>query len=332
MTRATSRRLGSGLAAALVSLLLAGCAAVVGVNDPPTAGVRGALEPGRAQSIAAEVLDTATKAAAAPGADGDALRTAAYTGDALTAAQADAKLAPTMDQAAKEARTVTADAPTVLAVSRGFSYPRSMIVQTTRVASGLPVLSYLVTPDARTPYRIAAMTPMLPSATVPAFESLARGSQPLGDGSALAVKPEELAKLYAASLGFPAPAAPASSPFADDTFAAGLKANAGKQNQGLDGIGSFTQQHEPKDVTGGLRVAGDKGALVFLVLERRDTFLNKTQGTLTPSPQFTTLSGVSTIKTEANLQTLEFVAFFVPNQGAAVVVGADEHLVAASGG
>lgn len=331
MTARLGRRLGAGIGAGLLAVSLAGCAAVAGVSDPPTATVGGAVDPARAQSIAAQVLTTAAKAVAAPGADGDALREAAYTGDALVAAKADAKLDPTVDQAAKDAKTLTPAAPVVLAVSRGLDYPRSMIVQTTRASSGLPVLSYLVTPDVRTPYKIAAMTPMLPSATVKAFEPLTQGSKPLGDSAGLTTKPEELAKLYAASLAYPAPPAGAAPPFAEDTFAAAVRKNADAQKQGLGGVGTFTQQHQPKDVIGGLRVAGGKGALVFVVLDRVDTLLNKTQGTLTPSAQFTALSGLTTVKAEADLTTLEFVAFAVPDQGPAVVVGADEHLVAASG-
>ena len=98
----------------------------------PPATVGGAVSGTRAQSIAAQVMDTAQKAAAAPGADGDTLRDAAYTGDALTAAKADAKLAGTLTQDQKDALALTPAAPVVLAVSNGLSYPRSMVVQTTR--------------------------------------------------------------------------------------------------------------------------------------------------------------------------------------------------------
>jgi len=67
------------------------------------------------------------------------------------------------------------------------------------------------------------------------------------------------------------------------------------------------------------------------VLDRTDTLLNKTPGTLKPSAPFTALTGLSTVKAEAQLRTLEFVAFLVPDAGQVVVVGADEHLYAASG-
>jgi len=331
MSLPLGRRFVTGLAAGLLGASLTGCAAVAGVSDAPTATVGGAVRSAQAQAIAAQVVGDSARAAAAPGPEGDALRASAYTGDALEAAKADARLTPTLSEETRDTRTLTARAPAVLAVSRGPAYPRSMVVQATRARSGLPVLYLLMTPDVRTPYRIAASTPMLPSASVKAFDPVAQGSTGLGDGSGLVIKPEELARLYAASLAFPAPAPEPDAPFAADSFATGLRASATSQNQGLGGIGTMTQQHEAKDITGGLRVKGEAGALVFAVLDRKDTVLNKTQGTLTPSPQFTALTGLSTVRAEAHLQTLELVAFFVPDAGKAVVVGAEEHLYAASG-
>lgn len=328
-----SRRLATGLGACLLALpSLAGCASVAGVEDPPTATVGGAVLSSRAQAIAAQVIDTAEKAAAAPGPQGDPLRTAAFAGDALAAAQADAKLASTMTPDTRASRALTPTKPVVLAVSRGLAYPRSMVVQTTRATSGLPVLYLLTTPDVRTAYRIAASAPMLPSATVKAFDPVAQGSLPLGDGSGLAVTPQALTAAYAASLAFPAPPPAANAPYAADSFAAGIRASASSQSQGMSGMGAFTQQHAPKDVPGGLRVAGGKGALVFTVLDRVDHLRNLSQGTLTPSPRFTALTGLTTVRTEATLRTLEFVVFFVPDAGQAVVVAAEEHLVGATGG
>ena len=43
------------------------------------------------------------------------------------------------------------------------------------------------------------------------------------------------------------------------------------------------------------------------------------------------LTGLSSVKAEATLDTLEFVVFVIPQSGQAQVVGAQEHLVAASG-
>ena len=334
--RSRNRRILGGLGAGLLSLSLAGCATIVGVTDAPTATVGGALPSSQAQAIATQVVAAAEKATAAPGAEGDAVRATAFSGMALTAASADAKLAATVSAEVKNARTLTASPPVVLAVSRGLDYPRSMVVQTTRAQSGLPVLHLLTTPDVRTSYRIAASTLMLPSAAVKAFDKVAQGSPVLGDGSSLAVRLEDLTKRYAASLAFPAAASPTDAPptdapFSDDTFATGVRASAVSQSQGLANIATLTQQHDLADVIGGLRVAGGKGALVFTVLDRRDSVVNKPGAVVTPLPAFTALTGLTTVTTEASQHTLEFVAFFVPERGQAVVVGAEEHLVAASG-
>jgi len=331
MRQRGASRLVVALVAGALSALLTACAGLAGVSDAATQTVGGAVRPTQAQTIAAKVIGESERAAAAPGPEGDALRAEAYTGDALVAATADAKLAATLSAQVRGARTSATSPPVVLAVSRGPSYPRSMLLQTTRAQSGLPVLHLLSTPDVRTPYRIAASTPMLPSASVRAFEPVTQGSTALGDGSGLVRRPEELAQAYAASLAFPAPAPAADRPFAPDTFAAGVAAGASSQNQDLGGVGTFAQQHEAKDITGGLRVRGNAGALVFAVLDRTDTLLNKTPGTLKPSAPFTALTGLSTVKAEAQLRTLEFVAFLVPDAGQVVVVGADEHLYAASG-
>ncbi|MEP6629476.1 MAG: hypothetical protein ABJA89_03350 [Lapillicoccus sp.] len=332
MTRPTTR-LTAALGAVALAAGLSGCASIAGVTDAPTATVGGALAASQAQALAAQVVQTAQKAAAAPGADGDALRDTVYTGDALVAAKADAKLAPTLTQEQKNALTLTAAAPTVLAVSSGEAYPRVMVVQTTRATSGLPVLSLLTTPDARTPFKIAVGAPMLPSSEVPAFDQLTQGAPVLGDdATGLATDPEKLLAAYAASLSFPAPAAAAADPpFGDDAFAARLRQSAKAQNDALSGVGTFTQQHQAKDVVGGLRLAGGKGALVFAVMTRKDTLLNRTQGTITPSPQFQALTGLTSIKAEAVQDSLELVLFVVPDSGRAQVVGAEEHLVSASG-
>jgi hypothetical protein len=331
MTRAQAR-LRAALGAVALTVTLSGCAAIAGVTDAPTATVGGAVSGPRASAIAAQVVQTAEQAAAAPGPEGDPLRDKAFTGDALVAAKADAKLAGTLSQDQKDALALTSTAPVVLAVSNGESYPRTMVVETTRAKSGLPVLSFLTTPDARTPFKIAASAPMLPSAQVPAFDQLAQGAPALGDDPrGLAVDPRKLLAAYAASLAFPAAAPAAEPPFTDDAFAAKVKEAAKAQSDALAGVGTFTQQHQAKDIVGGLRLAQNEGALVFSVLERKDTLLNRTQGTVTSSPQFQALTGLSTVKAEATQTSLEFLLFVVPESGQSQVVGAEEHLVSASG-
>ena len=133
--------------------------------------------------------------AAAPGAEGDTLRDAAYTGDALTAAKADAKLAGTLTQDQKDALALT---PGRAGGARRVQRPELPEVDGrpdhARRSPACPVLSLLVTPDVRTPFKIAASAPMLPATEVPAFDQVTQGAPSLGDDAAgLAVEPAKLA-------------------------------------------------------------------------------------------------------------------------------------------
>ena len=67
------------------------------------------------------------------------------------------------------------------------------------------------------------------------------------------------------------------------------------------------------------RVAGP-GALILV-----------NHGSINVSDPFKALTGLSSVKAEAMLDTLEFVVFVIPNTGQAQVVAAQEHLVAATG-
>lgn len=318
--------------AAVLTGLLSACGALVGLGPVPTGSVGGAVDASRARMIAARVVAAAVKADATPTSAGDAARRLVYTGDALAAATADARLAATTDAKTRDERVLTSAPPIVLAVSRGLTYPRTMVVQTTRAKSGLPVLYLLTTPDVRTPYQIASSAPMLPGASVKIFDPLTQGSLPLGSGTGLSVAPMALTTAYAASLAFPPQAGRATTPTVpNDSFAQGVRASAGNQSKGMNGIGTFTQVHTAKDVVGGLRVIGGAGALVFVAMNRSDSFLNRTTGTLKPSKQFTALTGLKSVTSEANLSTLEIVVFAIPDAGPAVTVAADEHLYAASG-
>ena len=330
MTRDQLRRVATPTAVVLLCAALAGCASVVGVSDAPAGTVGGVLQPKRAEAIAAQVIEDATRSAASPGPEGDALREVSHTGDALTAARADARLAVTVSQEVRDARLLTSAPPVVLAVSRGLGYPRSMVVQTTIARSGLLVLYLLTTPDVRTPFKIAARAPMLASASVRAFDPLAQGSPGVGDGSGLAVEPDRLTSAYAASLGYPPSAATGAEPFARDSFAAGVRAVAQSQNEGLNGALTYTQAHSPKAVAGGLRVAGDRGALVFTVLERQDTFVNTSPTPFAPSAAFTALTGARTVPGAGPGAERGVRHLLHPGQLPAVAVGAEQHLYAAS--
>ena len=185
----------------------------------------------------------------------------------------------------------------------------------------------------RTPFKIAASAPMLPATEVPAFDQVTQGAPSLGDDAAgLAVDPEKLVGAYAASLAYPA-AGCVRLTSRSPTTPSRARSRRPRRTRPTRSPASarFTEQHVAKDVAGGLRLAGDRGALAFAVMERKDTVLNKTSGTINVSEPFKVLTGLSSVKAEATLDTLEFVVFVIPNSGQAQVVAAQEHLVAATG-
>jgi hypothetical protein len=328
MTRTTARL---SVVAAL-SLALTGCGvgtALVGVHDAPAQVTTTApISPDSAEAIATRVLTRAAEAAAAKPADAQELRTAALTGSALAVANAAAKL-ETGAVAGPAPLTRTAP-PKVLAVSRGTAWPRLILVQSA-TAEGGAVLNLLVSPDAKTPFRLSAAAPMQPGASVAALDSLNAGSPVVTTGSQLPVQPAELLTEYAASLAYPKPVA-AKDVDASDPFTAAIRAHAGEQAKTFGKLAALKQVHavEP-DSTVAIALRGG-GALVFGLLERTDTItLGKGGKSLTPSADFQRLVGKKTLKKSAVLKTYETVVFTVPADGKASVVAVDEVLFSAKG-
>src|ERR1019366_941118 len=110
----------------------------------------------------------------------------------------------------------------LLAVSRGFGFPRFIVAQTVAFQGSLPILHLLTCPDAATPYRIAMSAEMVPPATVKPFDPLSHGSPLVNDGAGLAVAPAALLKAYAAWMAFPAKSV-ITPPFAADSFSSQLR-------------------------------------------------------------------------------------------------------------
>jgi hypothetical protein len=324
-------RVGALVAGLTGALALSGCgagAAVVGLEEPPpqvhtTAAMTGPA----AEAVAARVLREATAAAQAQGAQGKALREKALTGPALVAATAASR---TPSPTATRDPVSRPPEPTVLAVSRGTGWPRVMLVQT-RVDGGRTGLALLTSSGARAPYRLAASAPMLPGESIPALDPRGDGSPLVTDGEGLPVAPGELLKEYAAGLGYPKPA---STPHVDvtDAFSSMVRQNAAAQARALGPLGSLSQRHTglPK-ATVALRLAGG-GAVVFAAMERVDVLTLGPKGkSLTPSKDFTELSGRKALTKRAVLTTLETVVLVVPEVGKAQVVAADEQLLSARG-
>ncbi len=321
-------------AAALVTVgALSGCAPVdgaLGIHDAPTvAATHGALPQGRAEDLAADLFRAKAKATA-PGESGVTARKAVYDGVALTAANAEAKLADTLSAQVRAELKSTGDAPEILAVSTGTAYPRQIIARTTLAKSGLPVLHLLVAKSLRSPYQLVASARMVPGSAVSPFDAITDGSAPIGDGAGLVISPDEILKTLPASLNYPTPA-DRDPRVGEDPWTTQLLASVRDKAKALKALATISQTHVSRGVLGGLRSAPGHGALVFVALEREDVLLNRTGATITPTKAFTALSTVTSVKSEAATKTLEFLVLQVPETGTASVVAASEQLFAAEG-
>jgi hypothetical protein len=321
---------------ASAAVALSGCAAVgpvVGLHDAPAAVTATApLTPSHARDIVSRAFTAASQAASTTGAAADKARATAYTGPALTAATARSGLDSVQPGQGGSSPALSPSQPGLLALSRGFGWPRAMVAQTVPSGGSLPVLHLLTSPDAVTPYRITASATMLPNSTVRRFDPLPQGSRLLADGTDLAVAPTALVTQYAGSLSFPARRV-ADPAYTADPFAGQVRQSATTQAASVAVQSGFTQRHEavPGSTYAVEQAAG--GALVFSVLKRTDTFTVKKGQSLTAPKEFTALvPGRTRITSRATMTTLEFAVFAVPaSSGDATLVAASEQLVSAAG-
>ena len=332
LTPALTRRRSVAAGLVVGVLALTGCGAgsgLVGVHDAPTQVTTTApISSENAQAIATRVLAQVDEAAAATPADAQRLRTQALTGSALAVANAASRLET--DTAPTTAPLTRTEPPKVLAVSRGTSWPRFILVQSA-TAEGGAALNLLVSPEARTPFRLEAFAPMQPGASVAALDPLAAGSPVVSSGAQLPVQPAELLTEYAASLTYPKPV-PAKDVDATDPFGTAIRAHAAEQARTFGALATLKQVHAVQpDNTVAIALRGG-GAVVFGLLERTDTItLGKGGKSLTPSTDFQRLVRKKVLTRSAVLKTYETVVLTVPPEGKATVVAVDEVLFSAQG-
>ena len=296
--------------------------------EPTTVG---AESPDQASAIAAKVIADSTAAVQLGGPEGQAARDAVFMGHALTAANAENQLLAVQTPEQKEATALTDTAPAVLAVSQGADYPRAMLVQTTRRQSGFPVLTLLVAPDAQHGYHVAASATLLSSAYVAGFGPVRYGSPWLADASrGLGSGGEAVFAEYARVLGYPAPQT-GEVAFTNDSFASSVRDAAANQASGLGSAVTYTQTHTYQGIAGGFGLSDNGGSLVFVVLDRADTFKENSADAVNAPPVFSALSGKASIDTEGEQKSLEFLLFAVPTAGKVTLVGARVQPYAASG-
>ncbi|MGV1008880.1 MAG: hypothetical protein ACOYBY_09765 [Dermatophilaceae bacterium] len=282
----------------------------------------GAETPEQAAAIAAKAIADSNAAVQQGGPEGQAARDALFTGRALIAANAENQLLGTQTPEQKEANALTDNAPAVVAVSQGSDYPRSMLVQTTRRQSGYPVLTLLVAPDAQRGYQVAASATLLTSAYVAGFDPVRYGSPWLADAShGLGSGGEAVFAEYARVLAYPAPQT-GDLPFAPDTFATSVRDAAAGVASSLGSAVTYGQAHTYQGLAGGFGLADNGGSLVFVVLDRVDTIKENSANAVNAPPVFSALSGKTSIDTQGEQKSLEFLLFSVPPDGKATLVGA----------
>lgn len=319
-----------------ISVSVSGCGAanaVLGVHAPPKANPSAVpLTPEQAKAILTRDFTAAQQGdTTADTTPRDVLRTA-YTGEGLLAANARVKLAKVQPIGAVSPLLAPQE-PRLLAVPRGFGYPRVLLAQTVASEGPLPILYLLTSPDAATPYRIGASATMLLSTSLKPFDSLTKGSPLVTDGTGLAVAPGALLGAYAAGMAFPAKAI-TNPPFAADIFSGQVRDKAASAAKAVAVQAAFSQTHKvvPGSVYAVRQADGD--ALVFGVIERTDSFaVKKGQAVNTAgNKEFVLLTGKKRVTKSATITRLEFVVFAVPrSSGRAKLVAASEQVVAGSG-
>lgn len=330
------RAIALRVACAVLVASVTGCGAarsVLGIHEAPTANAAAVpLTVDHAQRILTRDFTAAQQGETTTGAVAQAAQKTAYTGAGLRAANARVKLAKVQPRVA-DSPVLAPQQPRLLAVSRGFGFPRVIVAQTVASEGSLPILHLLTSPNAATPYRISASATMLLASSVKPFDALTKGSPLAGDRTGLVLTPTALLNAYAAGMAFPAKAV-SKPPFAADPFSAQVRAKAAGAAKAVAAQATFSQVHKviPSSVYAVRQASGD--ALVFGVIERTESFAVKSGQTVNTAEnkEFVLLSGKKSVTKSASITTLEFVVFAVPrSRGQATMVAASEQVVAGSG-
>ena len=337
MTRGEMTRSVRAIAASVLTVLsVTGCGAahaLLGIHEAPKANATSApLTVDQAKRILTRDFTAAYQGETTTGAAARTAQKTAYTGEGLRAAIARVKLGRAQPTVAGSL-LLAPQRPQLLAVSRGFGFPRFIVAQTVAFEGSLPILYLLTCPDAMTPYRIDMSAEMVPPATVKPFDPLNQGSPLVHDGSGLAVAPTPLLKAYAARMAFPARSVINPS-FEADPFSGQLRERAREVAKATAAQARFSQVHKvvPNSAFAVRQAGGD--VLVFGVIERSDSFAVRPGQIVNTvaNKAFVLLTGKKKVTKAASITTLEFLVFAVPrSKGQARLVAAREQVVAGSG-
>ncbi len=332
---ATTRRLATAVAATVLALATAGCGVtdtLVGLHPAPTEAPAAApLDTDGATAIASRLLAAQQATAEAKGDKGHAARAEVLRGDALTYADAAAARGAATNVAGELAKEPE---PTVLAQSRGRTWPRAILATTLDQATSTRYLHVMVSRTPEEPFHLTASVPMLAGAELPALGSEGTGAPFVGvdDGAGLVLTPAKAFGSYAAALARPAPKKAPASVSIDDPFATALTDSAAVQAKALGKLATFTQKHTPDlDDAVAFRLA-DGGVVVFGLMRRADTITVRAGAKELVLPKrYASLVGKSKVQKSVTLTSLEPVVLVVPTQGDVTAIGASELLVSGKG-
>lgn len=332
----TGRRLRVGGAVLLTAATLAGCSpteSIAGIHAPPAENMKVApLSADAAADIAVRVTQEAGMAATMAVDDaGNAARDAVLVGSASELMKA--RLAVSGATTASAGLTKS-DAPKVLAISQGKTFPRALLATTLDTSENRQYLESFLSSEVTTPFRLENRVPMLPGATLPALPSLAAGTQLVGadDGDGLVMSPKAALEAYAGALAYPSPVAN-DSVETSDSFATLLQSNQTKQAEGLGSLASYavTQTSVPEAIRA-FRLA-DGSVVVFGRIDRSDVMTaGENTKELTVPEAYQKLVGTATATTSVTINSMQPVVLLVPADGKGKVklLGVIEQLASGS--
>lgn len=323
--RASTRRAALGLALG-ATLLTTACGLpdrVVGLHAAPTETVSGApFGEATAQEITSATLTEADRLLA--GEATDKQLKAVLTGPALRLAQ----VAPRFrgdDPVALE----TVSAPTILAISAGRDWPRTILATTQR--DSIQRVHVLTSASPTAQFKLWLTADLLPGASVPALPPLGDGTTLVGKDHGLVAAPAQVFTLYGQLLNAPTKKTASAVVSARDAFANAIKASSAQQTKALGKLGTLTRANAPiADSILAFRLA-DGSALAFGQLTRTDTIKPTSKAKRLDLPKdLATLAKRKSVTEALRLTTIETLIAVIPVEKKATVIGAAEQLAGLS--
>lgn len=320
----TPRRTRLAALALATPLALGGCSSLAGLHDAPAEDAQGqSISDSAGAQVTQRVLGEVGVALDAEGKGSAKDRKTVLTGPALEAA--DAKV--DVEQVEGEGAALAPSAePTVIAVSKGTSWPRTILA--TSQQDEEQRLHVLVADSPRSQYRLYASVPMAAGATVPA---LAESDGAVEVPTKVGAKDLQPVARWAKAVSYPAPKSDPKGVAVDDPFSSALRTNAAKQAKRLGDLASYKVSHTPSS-DGMVFPLADGGTLTITTLTRTDTIsAGEDAKELTLPDELTDLVGEESVGDRLSVRHLETVAVVAPKGGDVTVVGASEQLSSAKG-